>query len=156
VLLWMRNAKIIIMYSGKTHWVNWELQKVLESKCAGRLILMIPEVKGWRSSIRSKEISARLEHIKKVFKNTPWEDKLLHLDDLTGLRAMLFRPDGAMVVIKSRSRSRDSYHLAALVAHQILIDGGALNREDEGCPVQVEAKQRAEAVPGIELKVPAL
>jgi hypothetical protein len=40
---------------------------------------------------------------------------------------MLFRPDGSMVMVKSRSKSRDSYHLAALVAHYILIDSDALN-----------------------------
>ena len=40
---------------------------------------------------------------------------------------MLFRPDGSMVTVKSRSKSRDSYHLAALVAHHILIDSDAPN-----------------------------
>lgn len=35
---------------------------------------------------------------------------------------MLFRPDGSMVMVRSRSRSRDSYHLAALIAHQYLLD----------------------------------
>ncbi len=120
VLRWMQDARLIIMYSGKTHWVNWELRQVLENDCATRLILMIPEIKAWRSSKRNKEISARVEQVREVFKSTPWEEELLRFDDFAGLRAMLFRPDGSMVMIKSRSRRRDSYHLAVLVAHQIL------------------------------------
>jgi hypothetical protein len=31
---------------------------------------------------------------------------------------MVFRPDGSMVMIKSRRRNRDAYHLAALIAHR--------------------------------------
>jgi hypothetical protein len=122
VLSWMRDAKLIIMYSGKTHWVNWELRQLVENECATRLILMVPEIKTWRRSKRNEEISARVEHVRQVFKYTPWEEELLKFDDFPGLRAMLFRPDGSMVMIKSRSRSRDSYHLAALIAHQHLLD----------------------------------
>lgn len=94
VLSWMRDAGLIIMYSGKTHWVNWELQKVLENECATRLILMIPEIKIWSRSERSEEISARVEQVRAVFKSTPWEEELSQFDDFAGLRAMLFRPDG--------------------------------------------------------------
>jgi hypothetical protein len=122
VLSWMREANVIIMYSGKTRWVNWELQKVLENECATRLILMIPEIKSWRRSKRRAEISARVEQIREVFKSTPWKEDLLRFNDFAGLRAMLFRADGSMVMVKSQSRRRDSYHLAALVAHQVLLE----------------------------------
>jgi hypothetical protein len=130
VLHWMRDAALIIMYSGKTQWVNWELRKTIENACVTRLILMIPEIKAWRRSKRNKEISARVQQVRQVFKSTPWEEELEQFDDFARVRAMLFRPDGSMVMIKSRSRSRDSYHLAALVGHQILIDGDALSQED--------------------------
>ncbi|MGD8209828.1 MAG: hypothetical protein PVF32_08220 [Desulfobacterales bacterium] len=122
VLGWMREAGLIIMYSGKTRWFNWELQQVVENECATRLILMFPEIKAWRSSKRSKEILARIIQAQQVFKNTPWEEELLEFNDFQGLRAMLFRPDGSMFMVKSRSRSRDSCHLAALIAHQYLLD----------------------------------
>ena len=122
ILSWMKEAQLIVMYSGKTHWVNWELRKLLENGCATRLILMVPEIKAWRSSKRGEDISARVEQIRGVFRATPWEEDLLQFGDFVGLRAMLFRPDGSMVMIKSRSRRRDSYHLAALVAHQVLLD----------------------------------
>jgi hypothetical protein len=62
------------------------------------------------------------KQIRQVFKNTPWEEELLEFNDFPWLRTMLFRFDGSMVMVRSRSRSRDSYHLAVLIAHQYLLD----------------------------------
>jgi hypothetical protein len=117
VLRWMGSASLIVMYGGKTHWVNWELRRVIESRAVSRLILMFPEIKGWRSSRRKADIAARVEHLREVFKDTPWNEELMEFNNFPGARAMLFRPDGSMDIVKSRSRSRDAYHLAALVAH---------------------------------------
>jgi hypothetical protein len=130
VLSWIRDARLIVMYAGTTHWVNWELRQVVKNERATRLILMMPEIKAllWA---RKEEISARVEQLREGFKDTPWEEELLCFNVFARLRAMLFRPDGSMVMVRSRSHSRDSYHLAALVAHQILIDSDALNDEDE-------------------------
>ena len=108
------------------NWVNWELRQGVGNECATQLILMIPEIRAllWA---RKEEISARVEQIRKGSSGTPWEEELLCFNDFARLRAMLFRPDGSMVMVKSRSNSRDSYHLAALVAHHILINSDALN-----------------------------
>ncbi|MEJ2308472.1 MAG: hypothetical protein P8Z78_04025 [Gammaproteobacteria bacterium] len=125
VLGWIGEANLIIMYSGETHWVNWELRQVIDSGRATSLILMFPEIKGWRPSQRKKSIEARVEKIREVFRETPWMEELEAFADFKGLRAMLFRPDGSMVMVKSRSHSRDSYHLAALVAHEQLLAGDA-------------------------------
>ena len=46
---------------------------------------------------------------------------MTEFSDFAGLRAMLFRADGSMLMAKSRSRSRDASHLAALIAHQQLL-----------------------------------
>jgi len=122
VLGWMRDANLIIMYCGTTQWVNWELRRVVESGRATSLILVFPEIKAWRSSRRKQDIAARVEHLREVFRDTPWNEELMAFDDFEDLRAMLFRPDGSMVMVKSRSRSRDAYHLAALIAHRQLLD----------------------------------
>ncbi len=122
VLGWMKEANLIIMYCGTTQWVNWELRQVIDSGRATSLILMFPEVKGWRAAGRMRDIAARTEQIRTVFKDTPWNEELMEFSDYAGLRAMLFRADGSMVMIKSRSRSRDAYHLAAILAHQQLLD----------------------------------
>lgn len=127
VLSWIRGAKAIIMYSGTTHWINWELRQVVKNERATRLILMIPEIRAllWA---RKEEISARVEQVREGFSGTLWEEELLCFNDFARLRVMLFRSDGSMVTIKSRSKSRDSYHLAALLAHYILNESDALKK----------------------------
>ena len=122
VLGWMRESSLIIMYSGTTQWVNWELQQVVESGRATSLILMFPEIKAWRSSRRREAVTTRAEQIRSVFVNTPWHEELMAFHDFAGLRAMLFRADGSMLMVKSRSRRRDAYHLAALVAHHQILE----------------------------------
>ena len=124
VLEWMQAASVIIMYGGTTQWVNWELGKVIESGRATSLILMIPEIKAWRSSGRRQEIATRVEQIREAFRGSPWTEELTEFSDYAGLRAMLFRADGSMLMVRSRSRSRDAYHLAALIAHQQLLEPG--------------------------------
>jgi hypothetical protein len=128
VMAWMEAASVVVMYSGKTQWVTWELAKLVNTERVPKLILMIPEVKGWRSSTRFNDISARIEHVREAFKNTKWRGALAAFENFADVRAMLFRSDGSLIVIKSRPRNRDSYHLAALIAHSILLDqsGAAL------------------------------
>jgi FHA domain len=121
VLEWMSEASVIVMYSGKSQWVTWELAKLVNTERVGKLILIIPQVKGWRSATRSKDIAARIEHVREAFKNTKWREALAALQNFRDVRAVLFRSDGSLIVIKSRPRNRDSYHLAALIAHYTLL-----------------------------------
>jgi FHA domain len=121
VMAWMSAASAIVMYSGKSQWVTWELAKVVNTERVAKLILMIPEVKGWRSAIRSKDIAARMELARQAFMNTKWRGPLNALQNFRDVRAMLFRSDGSLIVIKSRASNRDSCHLAALIAHYILL-----------------------------------
>lgn len=121
VLGWIESASVIVMYCGTTKWVNWELQKIIERGRPTSLILIIPEVKGWRASKRRKDIAERAQQLREAFRNTEWNEELIEFNDFQKLRAMLFRADGSMVMVRSRSRSRDSYHLAALIAHQQLL-----------------------------------
>jgi hypothetical protein len=122
VLDWMREAAVIVMYCGTTKWVNWELRQVIESGRIANLILMFPEAKAWRPGVRRRDVSARAEQIRAMFKETPWNEEVTEFADYAHLRAMLFRADGSMVMVRSRSRSRDAYHLAALIAHDQLLD----------------------------------
>ena len=121
VLEWMTEASVIIMYCGTTQWVNWELRQVVQSGSATRLILMFPEIRKWWFWRRRRDIAARTQQIREVFRDTPWTEELTEFSDFARLRAMLFRADGSMLMVKSRSRSRDAYHLAALIAHQQLL-----------------------------------
>jgi hypothetical protein len=122
VMSWMSEAGLIIMYSGTTNWVNWELTKIIEMGRVTNLILMIPEIKGWRRSKRSKNISKRIESVKDVFNNTKWSVSLAAFQDFLSVRAMLFGADGSVTVIRSGPHNRDSYHLAALIAHYLILN----------------------------------
>jgi hypothetical protein len=137
VLDWMRRAQLIVMYGGSTQWVNWELRKIVESGRASNFILMLPELKARRASTRRKDIAKRVENVRRAFGDTEWSEELLTFSDYDNLRAMLFRPDGSMLMIKSRSRSREAYHLAALVAHQQLLTRAAHTRAElDATPVR--------------------
>ena len=151
VIDWMKASQVIVMYCGITQWVNWELRQVIESGRSTSLILMFPEIKGWRSSRRTQDIAARTEQIRQVFHDTPWNEELQEFNDFAGLRAMLFRADGSMLMIRSGSQGRDAYHLAALIAHQQLLnpdlnEAGA--RVGETAPSRGRAKAIAAALAG--------
>lgn len=129
VLSWMRDAAVVVMYGGKTAWVNWELTQLLKNGSATRLILLIPEIKGWRRVKRDEDLRERMEQIRTVFQGSPWHEELAAWSDLADLRAVVFVADGSVVAIRSKSRSRDSYHLAALIAHYVILEGVALPQE---------------------------
>ena len=106
---------------------------------------MFPEIKGWRRSRRKRDIAARAEQIRQVFHDTPWTEELQEFNDFAGLRAMLFRGDGSMLMIRTSSRGRDAYHLAALIAHQQLLDPD-FNEERVGVRATPAARGRVKAV----------
>ncbi|HKQ03858.1 MAG TPA: hypothetical protein VJ464_01905 [Blastocatellia bacterium] len=125
IISWISEAVLIIMYAGKTPWVKWELTKVIDLDRVSNLILMIPEINEWRYADLSEETAARIKHLRDVFKSTRWNESLSELQGLQDICALLFSDDGAIVVIKSRPRNRDAYHLAALIAHYIILNPAA-------------------------------
>lgn len=122
VISWMNEASLIIMYSGKTQWVNWELAKIIETERVPNLILMIPEIRNRTRRKRAQEISIRIDHLRETFKDTKWRESLAAFQDFHDARAIVFDGDGSMVVIRSRPRNRESFHLAVLIAHYIILD----------------------------------
>lgn len=121
VLDWMKEAQVIIMYAGTTEWVSWELRKIAECGRSTDLILMFPQTKLLTSWSRERDVVARIDSVREVYKDSAWEEELSEYRDFTKVRAMLFRIDGSMIILKSRSRGRDAYHLAALIAHYLLL-----------------------------------
>lgn len=119
---WMNEAKVIVMYAGWTNWVSWELAKIIETNNINKLILIIPEVVGEACAIRAEHISLRIERLNRVLKDTIWCNSLTKIPGIEDVRAILFRDDGSVVVIRSQPYNRDSYHLATLIAHYILIN----------------------------------
>ena len=53
VLNWINEAQLIVMYSGKTHWVKWELERIIQCGRVPRLILLIGTRTGVTRNLRS-------------------------------------------------------------------------------------------------------
>jgi hypothetical protein len=120
VLCWIRDASMIVMYAGKTKWVNWELQRCVELG-AEKLIIMIPEIQRLLFWKRQRDLAERLTQLRQTLENTRWAEPLKGLKQLRSARAILLRPSGNVVVIHSGPRNRDSYQMAAMLCH-LMID----------------------------------
>jgi hypothetical protein len=64
---------------------------------------------------------ARLEAVIAGFAETPWEAQLCQLHNPVRIRSMVFEEGGRVTVVTARSRSRNAYHLAVLIAHFLII-----------------------------------
>jgi hypothetical protein len=124
VMAWMSAASNIVMYLGSSQWVTWELAKVVNTGRAAKLILMFPEMTGWRSRGRtvSEELEARMTYARQAFSNTKWGQALTACQNPQDVRTLLFRSDGFVIAIRSGPKNRDAYHLAALLAHYIFLN----------------------------------
>jgi hypothetical protein len=122
VMAWMSAASAIVMYAGTSQWVTWELAKVVNTGRAAKLILMFPEMTGWRSRTAFAELEARMTFARQAFWNTKWGETLAACQGPQDVRALLFRSDGSVIAIKSGPKNRDAYHLAALLVHYILLN----------------------------------
>lgn len=120
VIDWIKSASVVVMYLGKTTWVTWELEQLIKNEQLQNLIVVMPEIRGWSAERRCEELAQRSVRLRLVFRDTLWADQLTSIWDYTSLRALVFRADGSIVLIKSGARSRDSYHFATLIAHFIL------------------------------------
>ncbi len=115
VIDWMDRARVIVLMSGVTHWVGWELENVLDRHHADKLIILFPQS---RKFFKFKsESAARLKTIQDAAAGTPWADALAALDRPERLRALLLEPGGKIARFDAHARSRNAYHLAALAAH---------------------------------------
>lgn len=115
VIDWMDRSRVIVLMSGVTHWVGWELERVLSRRHAGKLIILFPQS---RKLFKFKsESAARLKTIQDAAAGTAWEAALMALDKPHRLRALLLEPGGAIARFDAGSRARNAYHLAALAAH---------------------------------------
>jgi hypothetical protein len=120
-MAWMAAAGVIVLYPGTSQWVTWELAKVVNAGRAAKLILVFPEVTSWRSHMASAELESRMAFARQAFVNTKWHEALTACQEPLDVRALLCRSDGSVIAIRSRPRNRDAYHLAALLAHYILL-----------------------------------
>ena len=124
VIRWIDDSIVILLMAGTTDWLEWELNQVIAHDAMDRLIICFPQIRSrkWKDrSLRnfSVNMNARLNRLQQVFAKTRWSSALRQLDDAQSLRSLVFGRDGRLTVIRARSRNRNAYHLATLVAHWI-------------------------------------
>jgi hypothetical protein len=116
---WMARAQVIVLMTGVTHWVGWELKKAIDSGYADKLIILFPQSRKLFSF--KKESAARLKTIQDAVAGTIWQNAAGALQHPERLRALVLEENGAIARFEARSRSRNAYHLAALAAHHHLL-----------------------------------
>lgn len=136
VTTWMKEASVIVMYAGTTHWVGWELKQILAGGYAEKLILLFPPVLPFpgfrhRSWLRKQmpDVEKRFETTKAAFAGTPWEAAWSEIGSPETVICVRFLADGKLAVTRSTRRSKDAYELAAELAHL-----GIIGRQRELAP----------------------
>jgi hypothetical protein len=124
VLEWMDACSLLVVMAGATHWIAWELRKIVERGHVGKLILLFPQVRFW---YRKRSSAARLAAIKEAFVGSPWESALHDIGQPWRIRSLVFEKNGHVSLVVAKSRNRNAYHLAALIAH-FLVTRDRLNQ----------------------------
>ena len=69
-------AALIVLLAGLTQWVRWEMRQIVELGYSRKLIILMPELSGWKHRkrrLRSDIAGKRLEAIRETFSGSPWE-----------------------------------------------------------------------------------
>ena len=69
-----------------------------------------------------KDIAARVFQWRVVFKDTGWYGSLEKISNFQKVRPIVFEGDRSIILIMSRRRKRDAYHLAVLVADYLILE----------------------------------
>ncbi len=113
VLEWMEAAEAIVVLAGRTEWLVWELRQIRERALTRKALIIFPPA-------GRKDAATRLDTVHRAFSGSQWEATLAGVDRPASLRALVLRNDGGIVVVRSRSRSRDVILVATMVAHYLL------------------------------------
>jgi len=122
---WMDESRLIVLMAGQTKWVGWELQEIVNRGHASKFVLLFPQIKVrfWKRGGRNADAAERLRVLCTAFRGTIWESGLLQLQEQHKpgrIRSVAFNPNGYVIATTSKPKNRESYHLAALVAHNFV------------------------------------
>jgi hypothetical protein len=153
---WIGGSRLILMFAGVTHWVNWELAQVLNAGVTAKLIVFFPRPKLDNRGIgrkftsflaRRKEsarpqsqatLSDRFEQIKAALADTPWTDAWAQITAPDTIIAVYLEETGGIMLIRSKRRNNDAYQLAAEILHLRILDGHVRQAGDSNNPVLLE------------------
>ena len=129
---WMEASDVIVLYAGKTKWIGWELENIVEGGWTDKLIILFPPVLPFPGLFHARwlkrqkdDIAARFERLKATFAGTKWADAW-DVEEPESIVCAQLKADGTVDFTRSKRRSKDAYDLAAKMAHLDLL--GALPR----------------------------
>ncbi len=117
VMEWIHSSSAIVLMAGTTQWIDWELTKIVNFGYLQKLILLFPRAERRARRKQQEEANVHFAALRASFEGTIWESSLAQIENPQNLRGMVFRPDGGLDVIVSRSRSILSFEWAAFLAH---------------------------------------
>jgi hypothetical protein len=138
---WIGVSRLILMFAGVTHWVNWELTQVLNAGVTAKLIVFFPRPKLDNRGIGRKftsflvrrkksappqsqgTLSDRFERIKAALADTPWNGAWAQITAPDTIIAVHLEETGGITLIRSKRRNNDAYQLAAEILHLRILDG---------------------------------
>ena len=122
VVEWMAAAQLIVLVAGATPSVLWELGQCIARGHVAKLIVLFDEPVPWSNE-------QRLSYVRQAFTGTKWQAGLDAAGPASALRAITFNNDGTVVcVTSSTAHYTEATHLAALIAHYILLERGGADR----------------------------
>src|SRR5437764_6492660 len=102
----------------------WELGQVIQRGYASKLIVLMLELSRFKrvkisltrrvASLRDIT-TARVDAIREAFSGSAWDAALSELSMPEQIRGLAFGPGGNVVAICARSRSRETYQIAARI-----------------------------------------
>lgn len=111
---WIQTSSLVVMFPGLTTAVGWELTQVIQTNQVHKLLLVFPG--------ETHNNNKRVDQLITVFAKTRWVGALNKIERLSTwtVRAITFDSNGDVTVFRSKTESRDSSQLAAMVAHFLL------------------------------------
>jgi uncharacterized RDD family membrane protein YckC len=142
----MEDAALLVLMAGTTHWIEWELNKVVSSGYATKLVLIFPQrktkkkqKKRWFRKHPAASPDERLAVIKRAFTDTIWSSGLDRIATPDDVRAIGFGANGEVTCVTSTSRNRESYQLGALIIHDSIMRRDLPATEE---PIRTNARDR--------------
>jgi hypothetical protein len=129
VLEWVRAARLIVLLAGVSHWICWEMRRIVELGYSRKLVILMPELSMWKQfrfsltrGFNSAAVIARkrVEVIREIFSGSPWEAGLNQLCVPEQIRSLMFGLGGQVTAVCAKSRGRECYQMAALISEYLI------------------------------------
>lgn len=101
---WVRLSRMVVLLSGETKWVGWELKTVLSLGALSKLLIMFPEEEGDRRE-------SRHNHLVSYFKGSGYSNRIDWMD-LSKAIALTFDIKGSPILYESCRNHQFDYDLA--------------------------------------------